>query len=70
MNIEVGEEVENVVYDFPCEMDDEMSDFLFEYARENMSEDKFTKIMTQWSMVDIITKKVNETLNNQTEEDK
>ena len=70
MDIKVGEEVEKTVYDFPCEMDDEMLDFLFEYARNKMSEDEFTEMMAQWAMVDIITKKVNETLNTLSVEDK
>ena len=70
MDIEIGEEVEKTVFDFPCEMDDEMMDFMFEYARNEMSEDVFTEMMVQWAMVDIINKKVSETLNNQAQEDK
>jgi len=70
MEIEIGEEVEKTVYDFPCDMDDEMLDYMFEYARENMSEEKFTEMMVGWALVDILTKKMEETLNTQPEEDK
>ena len=70
MFIDVGEEVENTVFDFPCEMDDEMMDFMFEYARENMSEETFEQMMVQWAMLDIIEKKVTETLNSLPEEAK
>ena len=70
MFIDVGEEVEKTVYDLPCEMDDEMMDFMFEYARENMSEETFEQMMVQWAMLDIIEKKVTETLNSLPEEAK
>ena len=70
MFIDVGEEVEKTVYDFPCEMDDEMMDFMFEVARNEMTEDEFTQMMVEWAMVHILKEKMEETLNTLSEEDK
>ena len=70
MFIEVGEEVERTVYDFPVEMDEKTMDVMFEYARKYMTEDEFEKIMVEWAMVDILTKKIEETLNTENQEDK
>ena len=73
MFIDVGEEVEKTVYDFPVEMDDQMMDFMFEVARNEISEDEFTQMMVEWAMVHIITEKVKEfteSLNTEDQEDK
>lgn len=62
--------VEEVMVNFQVDMDDRERTILFEHARDTMTEDEFEGLMINWAMVDVLTKKVNETLNTLLEEDK
>ena len=58
--MEVGNETERIVYDFPVELDDREYIAMFEYARDAISEEDFERIMIEWAMVDILEKKLKE----------
>lgn len=62
--------VEKVMVDFQVDMDDRERKILSEYAQEHMTEEEWEGLLINWAMVDILTKKVNETLNTPLEEDK
>jgi hypothetical protein len=70
MFIEVGEEVEKVVYDFPVTLDDETKSALLRHAQDEITVEEMDELLLQWVMVKILTDKVEETLNTPPEEDK
>lgn len=50
--------VEKVMVDFEVDMDNRERTILFEYARDNMSEDEFENMMVNWAMIDILQKEI------------
>jgi hypothetical protein len=71
MSIEVGEEVEKTVYDFPVEIDGEDRAALLRYAQDEITVEEMDELLLQWVMIKILQDKMDEFIQNElTEEDK
>jgi hypothetical protein len=60
MAIEVGEEKETVVYDFPVTIEGEDREALLRHAQDEITVEEMDELLLQWVMVKIIEEKLAE----------
>jgi len=70
MKIEVGEEVKDVVYNFPVTLDEEARALLVKSAKDKITFEELENLMIEWYMVKVVCEKAEEMVNSLPKEDK